>query len=142
MKREAAGFILYKDDGHYLLLRSARNQEWGFPKGHRDPEDPDLMTTALRELEEETGISQNHISVDPSFESILEYQVKQGVRGGKAYDKRVVYMLASCPSDTKVALSEEHDQYQWCELKQAKEMLPFPELADCLEQAETQRTKH
>jgi 8-oxo-dGTP pyrophosphatase MutT (NUDIX family) len=44
-----------------LILRSERKDDpwsghWSFPGGRRDPEDPDLLHTALRELEEECGI--------------------------------------------------------------------------------------
>lgn len=45
-----------------LLIRRAEREgdswsgHWSFPGGRRDPEDPDLLHTALRELEEECGI--------------------------------------------------------------------------------------
>ena len=44
-----------------LIRRSERKEDpwsghWSFPGGRRDPEDPDLLQTALRELEEECGI--------------------------------------------------------------------------------------
>ncbi len=44
-----------------LIRRSERKNDpwsghWSFPGGRRDPEDPDLLHTALRELEEECGI--------------------------------------------------------------------------------------
>jgi 8-oxo-dGTP pyrophosphatase MutT (NUDIX family) len=45
-----------------LLIRRSEQEEdpwsghWSFPGGRRDPSDPDLLQTALRELEEECGI--------------------------------------------------------------------------------------
>ena len=45
-----------------LLIRRAERDDdpwsghWSFPGGRRDPDDPDLLHTALRELEEECGI--------------------------------------------------------------------------------------
>lgn len=44
-----------------LIRRSERDDDpwsghWSFPGGRRDPEDPDLLETALRELDEECGI--------------------------------------------------------------------------------------
>jgi len=43
-----------------LIRRSERGDDprsghWSFPGGRRDPEDPDLLHTALRELEGECG---------------------------------------------------------------------------------------
>src|ERR1700681_1549481 len=44
-----------------LIRRSERMEDswsghWSFPGGRHDPDDPDLLHTALRELEEECGI--------------------------------------------------------------------------------------
>ncbi|MGA2741393.1 MAG: CoA pyrophosphatase [Bryobacteraceae bacterium] len=45
-----------------LLIRRAEREadawsgHWSFPGGHREPEDRDLLHTALRELQEECGI--------------------------------------------------------------------------------------
>jgi 8-oxo-dGTP pyrophosphatase MutT (NUDIX family) len=44
-----------------LIRRSEREEDpwsghWSFPGGRRDPDDPDLLHTALRELKEECGI--------------------------------------------------------------------------------------
>jgi 8-oxo-dGTP pyrophosphatase MutT (NUDIX family) len=48
-------------DSILLIRRSVRKDDpwsghWAFPGGRRDPDDPDLLHTALRELEEECGI--------------------------------------------------------------------------------------
>ncbi len=44
--------------------------EWGFPKGRRDFQEKDL-DCALREFEEETGYSRNHIKI---IENIIPYE--------------------------------------------------------------------
>jgi 8-oxo-dGTP pyrophosphatase MutT (NUDIX family) len=61
---EAAVAILHaiEPEESVLLIRRAERADdpwsghWSFPGGRREPEDPDLMHTALRELEEECGI--------------------------------------------------------------------------------------
>jgi len=61
---EAAVAILHaiEPEESVLLIRRAERADdpwsghWSFPGGGREPEDPDLLHTALRELEEECGI--------------------------------------------------------------------------------------
>lgn len=49
----AGGGLVSNRRGDYLLIR--RNGFWDLPKGHQDPGE-DISVTALREVEEETGI--------------------------------------------------------------------------------------
>ena len=50
----AAGGLVVNRRGDYLLIK--RNDKWDLPKGHQDPGE-DIEVTALREVEEETGVS-------------------------------------------------------------------------------------
>lgn len=49
----AAGGLVSNRRGDYLLIR--RNSLWDLPKGHQEPGE-DISVTALREVEEETGV--------------------------------------------------------------------------------------
>ena len=49
----AGGGLVSNRRGDYLLI--SRNGLWDLPKGHQDPGE-DIRTTALREVQEETGI--------------------------------------------------------------------------------------
>jgi len=49
----AGGGLVSNRRGDYLLIN--RNGLWDLPKGHQDPGE-DIRTTALREVQEETGI--------------------------------------------------------------------------------------
>lgn len=51
---DAGGGLVSNRRGDFLLIK--RSGLWDLPKGHQEP-DEDIRTTALREVEEETGIS-------------------------------------------------------------------------------------
>ena len=51
----AGGGLVSNRRGDYLLI--SRNGLWDLPKGHQDPGE-DISATALREVQEETGIEQ------------------------------------------------------------------------------------
>ena len=52
---DAAGGLVQNKRGDYLLIN--RNGLWDLPKGHRE-EGEDILVTALREVQEETGVDQ------------------------------------------------------------------------------------
>ena len=52
---DAAGGLVSNRRGDYLLIR--RNGLWDLPKGHRENGE-DITVTALREVQEETGVDQ------------------------------------------------------------------------------------
>jgi 8-oxo-dGTP pyrophosphatase MutT (NUDIX family) len=63
-----AGLILLTPDFRVLLVQDAKTLKWGFPKGHREDSDQNDLHTAMREVEEETGItSASYIVQEPAF---------------------------------------------------------------------------
>jgi bis(5'-nucleosidyl)-tetraphosphatase len=69
-----------------------------------------VITTALRETEEETGVSPTNIEVDPDFCFVTEYQVTGKSRGN--YLKRVTYFIGYLNQTCEISLSE-HIDYRW-----------------------------
>ena len=66
----AVFLLLYPKDGEYCVLLNKRSQqveyhkgEISFPGGARDSDDVDFLDTALRETEEEMGISRFDVTV-------------------------------------------------------------------------------
>lgn len=104
----AAGLILKSTDGsepRWLLLQNAKRNDWGFPKGHRDPGESDVHC-ALRECAEETGIAILEITDAPLC---IDYAVKRDRL------KTVRYFPAET-LDTDVSISKEHLRAEWCDV--------------------------
>ena len=87
----SVGAFIYKIEKEkilFLLIYSKRNNEWGFPKGHIEPDETELET-AKREIKEETGYSTKNIKKLTSFypstafsnEELIIYIAKDLVSG-------------------------------------------------------------
>ena len=70
LKRAAVLIPVFKKEGEYHLLFTRRTErvehhkgQISFPGGRQDPEDRDLLATALREAEEEMGIRREDVRV-------------------------------------------------------------------------------
>jgi len=129
--REAAGVLVYRWTGlagscEFLLLRNARRKEWGFPKGHVDFTDSDILATAVRELKEETGLSD--VLLHTGFRLTIQYPLPSGET------KVVTYFLARHEGG-KVCLSPEHDAQEWATTTQTVSMLAHDSLQGVLSSA-------
>ena len=72
---KSSGCCLVNEYGEVLLVLERWSptgiKKFGLPKGRREKRDPDLLTTALRELKEETGIVLDDIN--PVSVHVSEY---------------------------------------------------------------------
>lgn len=129
MKHEiSAGIIVYHEK-EYLLLKYEGGY-WGFSRGH--PKNGEsYKENAMRELEEETGIS--NVKLKNGFEEQYEFFFK---KNGVTIKKRVVFYLGEVDSK-QVRLSHEHDDYCWVPYEQAIEKLKFEEPKELLEKVES-----
>ena len=110
-------FLRQQDAARWLLVRATKHGEWGFPKGHQDPGE-DLVTTALRETVEETGIALLKIVGQPV---VNRYVLPSGRR------KTTVYFPA-VTATTEVILSDEHDAFRWASHSEIRTLLNHPVL--------------
>ncbi|HJM45324.1 MAG TPA: NUDIX domain-containing protein [Candidatus Poseidoniaceae archaeon] len=101
----SCGVILVNFDS--ILILQYPQGHWDLPKGHVESKDDDHKDTALRELKEETGIS--NISWIDGFLKRTEYSFKNK---GIIIQKEVWWFLAKT-SEMEVNLSEEHLNYMW-----------------------------
>jgi bis(5'-nucleosidyl)-tetraphosphatase len=116
---KSCGTVVFKKNGEveYLLLHYGA-KHWDFPKGNVEQNESE-KDTALRELKEETGISNPEFVED--FKEVVNYSYR---RGGATIDKEVVYFLVRV-EDTKVELSYEHSGYEWLNYEKAIKKLTF-----------------
>ncbi|XP_078621314.1 bis(5'-nucleosyl)-tetraphosphatase [asymmetrical]-like [Branchiostoma floridae x Branchiostoma japonicum] len=127
----AAGLIIFRrvPQIQYLLLQTSYGQHhWTPPKGHVDPGESDLET-ALRETQEEAGLTTEHLNIVDNFKKVLEYSVR-------GRPKTVIYWLAELKnSDTPVVLSDEHQKFEWLWLEEACAYSGYQDMQEALRDA-------
>ena len=130
MGREAsAGVVLCRNAPRREYLLLDYGSHWDFPKGHIEAgENP--QTTALRELQEETGIRDARLI--PGFTQSMRYFYR---KAGEGMTKVVIYFLAETPTG-EVTLSHEHSGYAWLPYRDALKRLTFRNARDLLAKAE------
>ncbi len=132
MKQEySAGIILYRMHNNkrlYLLLHY-QSGHWDFAKGHIE-QGESKEQAALRELKEETGITQVELNKD--FEDSFSYFFKSPE--GELIHK-TVYFLLGITNEKDVQLSHEHIGYAWLSFKEALEQLTYQNARELLEKA-------
>jgi len=110
----SCGIILVSGNpiSSFLLMRHA--DRWDLPKGHVDPGETDLEC-ALREMEEETGITRDRVQVDPTFRYEQQYEVAGSRYGGQETDrvlKTLVLFLGHVSTEYEITTTE-HAGSRW-----------------------------
>jgi len=126
-REKSSGVIIFSGAGakrKFLLLHYAAGH-WSLPKGHVEP-DEDEKETALRELNEETGITESEIVFVEGFRQEIQYYF---TKSGELVQKQVVFALARAKTrggkPPKVRLSFEHTDFAWLPYAEAVEKVTF-----------------
>lgn len=132
MKKEvSSGIIPYRTTRgkrEYLILKS-RTTDWEFPKGGIE-EDEELQQAALRELEEETGIS--NVKIIDGFREDYSYVFE----GHKNTIHKTVHLFIGHSFEATAETSVEHNDYQWRTFEQAKNTLTHEATVGILKKAD------
>ena len=143
--RRAAGLVIFRrkdlsSQPEWLLLQTSYGaHHWTPPKGHLDPGEvswtlthktvisiyfaKDDITAAVRETEEEAGLSRDQLNIFNDVRAELNYPAF-----GKP--KSVVYWLAKLLNhEDTVRLSDEHQDFKWLSVSEAKELSGFEDMS-------------
>lgn len=93
----------------FLLMKHKRR--WDLPKGHVDPGE-DEFETAVRELEEETGIPIDAVEFLQPFKYEIFYVVRERQYSRDPLPKRVTFYMARLLREVPIVVTE-HQGFEW-----------------------------
>ena len=123
----AVAFRVGEEEPLFLLLHYGAGH-WDFPKGHVEPGETEPQTM-LRELEEETGITE--VDVVEGFRKPTSYFFRSG---GETVFKEVVFYLLESKTE-KVRISHEHKGFKWLPFGDALRLITYKNSKDVLSAA-------
>ena len=129
MKEEvSAGVILFNELNGKFLLLNYPSKHWDFVKGKMEKgETP--HETALRETNEETGISD--VEFIDGFEEEIEYYF---YANNQEIHKKVIFFLGKTKT-LEIILSHEHLDYIWLEFNNALEKTTYENAKNLLKKS-------
>ncbi|MDE1763001.1 MAG: NUDIX domain-containing protein [Thaumarchaeota archaeon] len=127
LEERSAGAILYRESpsGKFYLLLNYPSGHWDFVKGNIE-KDETFKQTVVREIKEETGISD--VSFIDGFEDKVQYHYQ---RDGKLVHKEVVFFLAKTTTE-RVEISHEHLGFVWLKFNDAMQKLTYKTAQDLM----------
>ena len=136
-KEFSAGAVIFKREGPeilFLVIYSNRNKTWGFQKGHIEKGETE-KSAALREIKEETRLGNLHF-IDGFTENIMYETISRRppFEGGKI-EKYVTYFLCETKGQDIIVDGREISDYRFLSLKEAEQLVKFPNLKMALRRA-------
>jgi 8-oxo-dGTP pyrophosphatase MutT (NUDIX family) len=118
-RERSCGAVVFRrsQETEYLLLHYEAGH-WDYVKGQVEPKESE-KDTVIRELEEETGITD--VRFVEGFREEISYFYR---RGGRTVKKEVVFFLVETRS-RDVRLSYEHVGHEWLNYEKAMAKLTF-----------------
>lgn len=128
---KSCGIVLFHSDEFLIIQHSVKPNvtegHWDFPKGHVEKNETEFET-AVRELKEETGIS-DFLLID-NFKHRISYSFH---KNNELIEKEVIFFLAES-STKEVQLSSEHQNYGWLDFNSAHDRLTYSNAKEVLVQ--------
>ncbi|MCO4743805.1 MAG: NUDIX hydrolase [Proteobacteria bacterium] len=87
----ASAFVLSPDEQSVLLILHGKLKRWLQPGGHVDPEDADIVAAAMREVAEETGVTEVDVVGDGLFDvDVHVLPARKGDPEHRHFDARIL----------------------------------------------------
>ena len=128
----SAGGLVYRITDDYeleVVICGKSKKTWRIPKGKQDPGE-NMMTTAVREIKEETGLN----STIDFYMGAKEHTFK---KSGKEYHKTTYYFLLEYVDGNIEDHDKEFKYVEWVSLDEAEKRVKFENEKEIIRSART-----
>ena len=115
--RPNVGIMVVNKDGHIFVAKRIDHYSdaWQMPQGSIEP-DEDLQTAALRELHEETGISDNKVDLVAEIEEWITYDLPTNLipqlwNGKYRGQKQKWFLMKFLGDDADIDIETQHPEF-------------------------------
>lgn len=119
----SSAFVINKSRDRVLMVHHNIYNSWSWTGGHADGDD-DLLKVAIRELEEESGVTDIKVISEDIF-SLDVLQVKGHIKKGKYVAPHlhlsVAYLLEASDEQKLVVKQDENSGVKWIEIDKLEE---------------------
>ncbi len=136
-KEFASGAVIFRREGkdtYFLIVFSGRNERWGFPKGHIEKGEQE-KETALREIEEETGLTDLRFFEGFREEAVYEAVSNRGKFKGEVIEKHAILFLCETTQEEVQIDHKEIVGFKWLPAAECSDQLYFENLKKVLQKA-------
>jgi 8-oxo-dGTP pyrophosphatase MutT (NUDIX family) len=130
----ASALIVHPESGRVLLRWHRRQQAWLQVGGHGDPGETDPLGIALREAEEETGLTDLQPWPDARIRHVAVVDVPAG-RGEPAHQHADVRFLLATRTPDAVVPESPDAPLRWLSVADAEALIAEPNLRETLARA-------
>lgn len=118
-----AGGVVLNQNG-YVCVVSQRGDSWALPKGHIDPGE-DALTAAVREIKEETGISE--VTLVKELGSYERYKIGKGGVGEDTSELKQYTFFLFTTTQMELAPEDPHNpEARWVRRDEVAALLTHP----------------
>lgn len=122
IKTETAGGVVISKKGRVLLVNQ-RGRSWSLPKGHIE-EGEDAKTAAIREIEEESGVSR--LTFISKLGAYSRYKIGLDGRDDLSELKRITMFLFTTDEIKLAPQDDAHPEARWVHPDDVESLLTHP----------------